>query len=573
MSGLHTFGTQTGTILLSWLDDIQAYFLALTSAEKDIHTIYGTSTGYTDTTIQAAITAAGSNVALLALRPGTWVISDNLTIPSNITLKIVAGAYLQIASGKVVTFASPPQIGLYPVFTGTGTVAFATTLPELYPQWFGATLNDTLLSLALAAVSTNPVTLVLTPGTWAIANSLAIPATVHVKLMKGASLSVTTGKTLTISGAVTAGAFQIFAGAGTTVVSTYPQDAIWWGSAENLSVTSLTATGASITTGTVTTLSSTTGTITTLGSTTGNVTTLNSTTGNVTTLNSTTANIGTLTAGVIVGASAPMVTVRQTVMGAPVGTDGLPTFLATASGLTLVTQNVSSSAPFVATSANGFGVGGEVNTIGASTSNLTWDRLANTSTLYLYVTITNGVLSTGSTALAPYYQWGGTAPTTNSQATYNIQEAKMYMGNGATAPQANIVFVGEATTAGGNITAVVMYALNGRYDSGYTATLPSTGTVVSKNHNIGTSLVVPGFRIKCTSTELNYAVGDVVNNAWSDAGTAGYCTHIPSITSSKAIMIVTGTSAAFKVQDRTSGAVNNPTAAKWAYELYAKRDF
>ncbi len=44
---------------------------------------------------------------------------------------------------------------------------------------------------------------------------------------------------MTVNGIVQAGAYQIFAGAGTVTVSTYPQDQAWWGSAQRLDVTNM----------------------------------------------------------------------------------------------------------------------------------------------------------------------------------------------------------------------------------------------------------------------------------------------------------------------------------------------
>src|SRR5262249_38087405 len=79
--------------------------------------------------------------------------------------------------------------------------------------------------------------------------------------------------------------------------------------------------------------------------------------------------------------------VRQTVMGGPVDTSGLPTFWpASISGLTLTSQNLSSTYPLVACSANGFTTDGRPNnTIGYTTSNLSWNA-TNGSTVYAYAT-------------------------------------------------------------------------------------------------------------------------------------------------------------------------------------------
>ncbi len=75
--------------------------------------------------------------------------------------------------------------------------------------------------------------------TYTVGTNLTIPATVTLRVHKGVRISPSGGVTLTVNGIVQAGAFQIFAGAGTVTVSTYPQDQSWWGSAQRLDVTGL----------------------------------------------------------------------------------------------------------------------------------------------------------------------------------------------------------------------------------------------------------------------------------------------------------------------------------------------
>ena len=70
--------------------------------------------------------------------------------------------------------------------------------------------------------------------TYTVGTDLTIPATVTLRVHKGARISPSTGITLTMNGIVQAGAYTIFAGAGTVTVSTYPQDQAWWGSAQRL---------------------------------------------------------------------------------------------------------------------------------------------------------------------------------------------------------------------------------------------------------------------------------------------------------------------------------------------------
>jgi len=58
---------------------------------------------------------------------------------------------------------------------------------------------------------------------------LTIPANISLLFLRGGSITVANGKTLTINGPVIASAHQIFEGAGTVTLNTYPQQAIWFG--------------------------------------------------------------------------------------------------------------------------------------------------------------------------------------------------------------------------------------------------------------------------------------------------------------------------------------------------------
>jgi hypothetical protein len=102
-------------------DDIQA---------KD----YGTT--YNDTTIGLAVTAAGGDDRTVTLNVGEWSISDDLTIPSNINLKFVMGAYCTIAAAKTLTINGTIEAPLYNIFRGTGTVTYDdrnNNIPSIWP--------------------------------------------------------------------------------------------------------------------------------------------------------------------------------------------------------------------------------------------------------------------------------------------------------------------------------------------------------------------------------------------------------------------------------------------------------
>lgn len=173
------------------------------------------------------------------------------------------------------------------------------------------------------------------------------------------------------------------------------------------------------------------------------------------------------TDGIISGGTPP---VRQTVLSGPVDVNGFSAF-GGATGSTTVTA----TGTLIVTAANG-----QINRRGVSV-NPSWTGLTANAFLFLDVAA-DGTCTPGSTTLVPTYRWGGADVTTNNQATFNIQEMQMKVGNGAMAAQTYRVFVGEVT-ASGTVSAITWYALMGRYSSGRFAI--AAATTYNRNHNIG----------------------------------------------------------------------------------------
>lgn len=270
---------------------------------------------------------------------------------------------------------------------------------------------------------------------------------------------------------------------------------------------------------------------------------------------------------------APATGRRQTVAGGPVTSTGLPNFLpASASGLTLTTQNVGVTAPLVITAAGGFGIFGAVDRVAALVANFSW-TLADASSLYLFVDIdTLGNVTPGSTTTAPAYQPGGTYSTTSGAFTFNQVEMVGKLGNGSTAAQVWRVFVGEAVTSGGNISSTVAYAYNGRYESAFTATLPAAATATPANHNLG---VMPGrvrWIAECTSTDLGYAVGEQIDDT-NNAGNNGTFSTAVAISRTKTALSYNTSGNPYGVLHKTTGAYTALDPTKWKYKFLADRDW
>lgn len=207
--------------------------------------------------------------------------------------------------------------------------------------------------------------------------------------------------------------------------------------------------------------------------------------------------------------------IQQTVLASPVDANGLPSFLpATSATLSIASQNIAAGAPLIVAAANGFNSSGALDRIGISTANLAWAGLTANATNYLYVDVAeSGTLTPGRTTVAPIYQQGGNPAVAANQATFNIAQMQMFVGNGATAPQAYRVFIGEAVTNAATVTSTVAYALMGRYVTGRFAV--ATNTAYSKNHNLG----VEPRRIRVFGSETaGGALAEPIMYWYSDGG-------------------------------------------------------
>jgi len=257
--------------------------------------------------------------------------------------------------------------------------------------------------------------------------------------------------------------------------------------------------------------------------------------------------------------------VRQTVFNGTVDSSGYSAF-----GGSTGSTTVTASGTLTATAANGFGSSGAVDRIGSIT-NPSWTGLSTNGTMFLYLDIAaDGSCTTGSTPLAPVYQWGGTYSATSGQFTFNIQEMVGKVGNGATATQTYRVFVGEVTVAVGVVSAITWYALMGRA-SVKNFTLAAAGSGYSWSHNIGVQLVDYSHWLECVTTEHGYAVGDYAHSpmTYNASGTAEYSTDPIRTTGRNSLAYYTG--AQNLLITTTSGAVNPVTLVNWAGNILATR--
>lgn len=101
----------------------------------DVLGAYGNVDSYSRQTIEKCTTAIGTKSRTLVFRPGTWSIDANLTIASNFTCLVLAGAVFSVSSGATLTFSGPVIRHAQTWTSGSGTVTESGT------RYFSGTLD------------------------------------------------------------------------------------------------------------------------------------------------------------------------------------------------------------------------------------------------------------------------------------------------------------------------------------------------------------------------------------------------------------------------------------------------
>jgi len=89
--------------------------------------------------IAAAVAAMGEKERTLVISDARSV-ATNLIIPPGITLRFVGDGALTLSAGSV-RINGAIEAGARSIFQGAGKITFGDLIPEVYPEWFGATGN------------------------------------------------------------------------------------------------------------------------------------------------------------------------------------------------------------------------------------------------------------------------------------------------------------------------------------------------------------------------------------------------------------------------------------------------
>lgn len=158
--------------------------LSFSGYTKDVYAHwFGDLTKATLDTVKASV--GTTNKVTVVLIPGTWTIDDDLTITSNISLKVQPGALLTISTTKTLTINGPFDAGLYQVFSckGTGKVVFGiASAREAYSEWWGAKGDNSTDCTAglLAAIASKAPVVKLLAGIYNYTTTLSLSKAIHI---------------------------------------------------------------------------------------------------------------------------------------------------------------------------------------------------------------------------------------------------------------------------------------------------------------------------------------------------------------------------------------------------------
>ena len=105
--------------------------------------------GSIEGTLAWYVANVGSDLTTITIKPGTYLVSTSITVPTTMTLKPERGGiFTDDASNATLTINGHIDAGLYQIFdfeNGSGTVDIdPSSVRELYPDWWGVTRTSAI---------------------------------------------------------------------------------------------------------------------------------------------------------------------------------------------------------------------------------------------------------------------------------------------------------------------------------------------------------------------------------------------------------------------------------------------
>ncbi|NCU40142.1 hypothetical protein EOL73_00095 [Candidatus Saccharibacteria bacterium] len=154
MKYIHTI---SATLAIFFLASLQSFAIGNIKSDEVFARSFGSPS---QATLEKALTAIGSAEKTLVVDGGEWEITDDVTVPENITLDVRRGSMLDIDDDITVTINGEIDAGRWQIFDGnigysnydSSGVSVTNVLMYLfdvhqnsnisYPEWFGATTTE-----------------------------------------------------------------------------------------------------------------------------------------------------------------------------------------------------------------------------------------------------------------------------------------------------------------------------------------------------------------------------------------------------------------------------------------------
>lgn len=152
--------------------------------------------------------------------------------------------------------------------------------------------------------------------------------------------------------------------------------------------------------------------------------------------------------------------VRQTVLTGPVDTNGVANSIIAGTGLQAIASGISSSIPLIISYGNGFQSSGQSDIVVATESNQIFGGLTDNDINYLYLDYdaSTQTLTPGSSVLAPEYSYAKPSSPSTGQYWYPLDHRSSgEVWDGSAWQETLRIYIGEATTSAGSVTAVRSY--------------------------------------------------------------------------------------------------------------------
>jgi hypothetical protein len=154
---------------------IKTYTSIAYSGEQGLSSLFldvGSDYGFNFSNIQSAITDQGSANKTLLFNNGSFNITDNLIIPSNLGIFVSDSASFNVSSGKTLTInASISYAPNRKIFYGSGTTNIDVSRNQIVdPQWYGSTAR-------IGIGTTTPITSFHLVGSANISDNLIVDTT------------------------------------------------------------------------------------------------------------------------------------------------------------------------------------------------------------------------------------------------------------------------------------------------------------------------------------------------------------------------------------------------------------